>query len=67
MQIRRVKDGFASFDTDCLAYNEIEFDKLCENNRNVTKIALENIWKYDKTILIGQTREEQNHDDKILR
>ena len=59
-QIRRVKDGFIGFDSnDCLAYNELEYDRLVESTTNVTEQARVYIKKYDKTILVGHSREEE--------
>jgi tRNA U55 pseudouridine synthase TruB len=56
--IRRISDGFASFDKHALVYTDWELDKLRNNIVEVTNLARENISKYDKTIVIGQTREE---------
>lgn len=59
-QIRRVKDGFIEFDSkDCLAYNNLKYDELVGNTHNVTEQARDYINKYDKTILIGHSREEE--------
>ncbi len=65
VQIRRIKDSFADVTTDenrenCLAYTEwSDLDKLIENNRIITNLARDFIRKYDKTVLVGKTREEE--------
>lgn len=59
-QIRRVKDGFVSFDTDdCLAFNQLTYENILVNNLSVTNNAQEYIDKYDKTILVGHTKREE--------
>ncbi len=65
VQIRRIKHSFADVTTDenrenCLAYTEWnDFDKLIENNRIITRLARDFIRKYDKTVLVGKTRDEE--------
>ncbi len=65
VQIRRIKDSFADVTSDenrenCLAYTEWnDFDKLIENNRTITRMAKDFIKKYDKTVLVGKTREDE--------
>ena len=63
MQIRRIKDGFADLASNetnsCLAYNEWDLDTLIQNNKLTTNLAHEFIKKYDKTLLVGKTKEEE--------
>ena len=59
-QIRRVKDGFMSFDSaECLNFNELNYEKLYESTLAVTETAREYVKKYDKTILVGHTRSDE--------
>ena len=62
MQIRRTKYGYISADSDdCLAFNEmIEFDSLNNNVNKFTCLTRDYINKYDKTILVGHTKHQEN-------
>ena len=61
VQIRRVKDGFVSADSPhCLVYPDWELNKIQESTYNLTKIAKEHIRTYDKTVLIGHTKEDND-------
>ena len=69
MQIRRTKYGFIDYDSnDCLAFNEmLEFNPLYESIKSVTPLAFEYIRNFDKTILIGHTKTEENEIRKQIR
>lgn len=59
-QIRRISDGFASYDSqDCLTSNQLNYESLIRSTEGTTLLAKEYINKYDKTILLGHTNEEE--------
>lgn len=59
-QIRRISDGFASFDSkDCLTSNQLNYESLTRSTESTTLLAREYVNKYDKTILLGHTNEEE--------
>ncbi len=58
-QIRRTKYGFVDHDSkNCLALNGLNLSCLLENNQALSEIAKDYIKTYDKTVVIGQTRED---------
>ena len=68
MQIRRTQYGFVSYDSkECLAFNQmIEYEPLYESLRTLTPLSYEYIRNYDKTVLIGHTRQQENEIKKNL-
>ncbi len=59
-QIRRIKDGFIGSDSSkCLSFNELNYDRIYQSTLSVTETAQEYVKKYDKTILVGHTKNEE--------
>jgi hypothetical protein len=59
-QIRRISDGFVSFkSTDCVTSNQLNYEPLLRSTVEITSLAKQYVNKYDKTILMGHTNEEE--------
>ena len=68
MQIRRTQYGFVSYDSkECLAFNQmLDFEPIHQSIRTLTPLSSEYIRNFDKTVLIGHTRQQENELKKKL-
>ena len=65
VQIRRVRDGFVDYKTNCLAHPEWNFDNIYQSTLRLTKEAKDYIEKFDKKIVLTDSHLKAKSTENI--